>query len=85
MVQVKGLTHMFCLWISSHKLYKQYVLPCLVLKCIRLFGIVKNCLTLNGNYKGNEISFWLLIPSTFSHSYLFGYLHKQVGASFLFR
>jgi hypothetical protein len=48
-------------------------------------GWVKNYSTLNRNYKIIDFFFWLFIPSTFFLSYLFAYLHKQVGVSFLLR
>jgi len=46
-VQVKGLTHMFYFWISSHKLYKKHVfLWLLTHKCIRQFGMSEEMLDL---------------------------------------
>jgi hypothetical protein len=56
-MQVKGLTNMFCFWISSHELYKEHVLLWfIILKCIWQFEMNQKCLTLNGNCKVNDIN-----------------------------
>jgi len=84
-VQIKRFTHMFYFWASFHKLYKEHVFIWFItLKCIFEFENNEKIVDpLNGNCQINEIGFWLFIPSTFSHSYLFSYLHKQVGVSSL--
>ncbi len=75
-VQVKGLTHMFYLWISSHKLYKEYVFPWLLIENAHAnLGWVEMH-DLECKLQHEWSIFWLFIPSTFSLSYLFAYLHK---------
>ncbi len=58
-VQVKGLIGMFCLWASSHKLYKEHVFTWFItLKCICQFGMSEKMLNLlNENCKVNEFVF----------------------------
>jgi hypothetical protein len=82
-IQVKGLTHMFCLWISSHKLYKRHVFHWLFIKiCICQFDLNEEMFDINWKLWHEWNIFWLFNPSTFSLSYLFAYLHKWVGVSF---
>jgi hypothetical protein len=71
---------MFCLWIASHKLYKEHVFPWLLHK--NAYAWVKKCLTLNGNCNMNEI--FLAIHSIYIFPFLPICIPTQVsGASFL--
>jgi hypothetical protein len=78
-VQVKDLNHMFCLWISFHKLCKQHVFLCVgkIIVYANLGWIKKY---LYRNCKVNEISFWLFIPSTI-FPLISTCLHAQVSRS----
>jgi len=58
-VQINCLTHIFCLWASSHKLYKAHVfVRFIVLKCVFEFEMSEKMVDpLNGNCKINQIVF----------------------------
>ncbi len=80
--QLKDLTHMFCLWISCHKLYKEglfsHILT-LKYKCHFEMSSTKFNLKAKHKRKENKIS-WLFFRSfSLMFSYLLTYLCKSIG------
>jgi hypothetical protein len=68
---------MVCFLASSHKLYKEHVFTYYIEMCMPILGWMKKMLDpIDGNCEVREKKNWLYIPSTFSFSYLFAYLHK---------
>ncbi len=78
-VRTKGLTHMFCLWISSHKLCKEHMFPWLItMKCICQFGMNEEMFNHKWKLK-NKWNIFLGMHSIYIFPFLLTCLPTQVS------